>query len=161
MGMVQWTQDVSSVSGICQVRIWCLTFHSRSVEHHFVRPVLCGRYHHHKESQLWGKSGHLWTQASLSGMIQWTQYFPSVSRICQVKILYDASLFICEVSNKILYALIYVDDIIITGNHNSEVNQGITSHAGHFFIKDLPYLHVFLGIEVVRIAKGITLSHSN
>lgn len=64
-------------------------------------------------------------------------------------------------SNKILYALIYVDDIIITGNHNSEVNQGITSLAGHFFIKDLPYLHVFLGIEVLRIAKGITLSHSN
>uniref|UniRef100_A0A0V0I1I1 Putative ovule protein n=1 Tax=Solanum chacoense TaxID=4108 RepID=A0A0V0I1I1_SOLCH len=72
----------------------------------------------------------------------------------------DASLFIRKVSNSILYALVYVDDIIITGNHNSEVNQAISSLAGRFLIKDLGNLHFFLGIEVLRTAKGITLSQS-
>ncbi|KAH0751494.1 hypothetical protein KY285_004642 [Solanum tuberosum] len=73
----------------------------------------------------------------------------------------DASLFIRKVSNNILYALVYVDDIIITGNHLSEVNQAIASLAGRFSIKDLGNLHFFLGIEVLRTAKGITLSQSN
>lgn len=61
---------------------------------------------------------------------------------------------------KCLTALVYVDDIIITGNHNSEVNQAISSLAGRFSIKDLGNLHFFLGIEVLCTAKGITLSQS-
>ncbi|PHU23513.1 hypothetical protein BC332_08620 [Capsicum chinense] len=55
----------------------------------------------------------------------------------------DASLFIHKVSNNILYALIYVNDIIITGNHNSEVNRVIARLAGHFSIKDLGNLNLF------------------
>ena len=64
-------------------------------------------------------------------------------------------------SNNILYALVYVDNIIITGNHNSEVNRVIARFARRFSIKDLGNLNFFLGVEVLRTAKGITLSQSN
>ena len=48
-----------------------------------------------------------------------------------------------------------MDDIIITGNHNSEVNQAITSLNGRYSIKDLGNLHLFHGMEVIRDAKGV------
>ncbi|XP_070003574.1 uncharacterized protein [Nicotiana sylvestris] len=56
-----------------------------------------------------------------------------------VKSKSDASLFIRKVSNNVLYVLVYVDDISITGSHSSYVNQAIYCIAGH----------------------GITLSQSN
>lgn len=92
-------------------------------------------------------------------MVQWTQDVPL--HLGFVKSESDASLFIWKVLNNFLYILFYVDDIIITGNHNSEVNQVIASLVGRFPIKDLGNLHLFLGIEVLRTAKGITLSQSN
>lgn len=105
------------------------------------------------------KEIHLWTQVSTQGMVQWTQDVPL--HLGFVKSESDASLFIWKVLNNFLYILFYVDDIIITGNHNSEVNQVIASLVGRFPIKDLGNLHLFLGIEVLRTAKGITLSQSN
>ncbi|OIT21145.1 retrovirus-related pol polyprotein from transposon tnt 1-94, partial [Nicotiana attenuata] len=73
----------------------------------------------------------------------------------------DASLFIRKVSNNVLYVLVYVDDIIITGSHSSYVNQAIYCIAGRFSIKDLGNLNFFLRVEVLCVADGITLSQSN
>lgn len=47
-----------------------------------------------------------------------------------------------------IYILIYVDDLIITGRNQDEVNQIICYLDKQLSIKDLEELNYFLGIEV-------------
>lgn len=54
--------------------------------------------------------------------------------------------------------LIYVDDIIITGNDSKELNRFIDRLNKVFSLKDLGPLNYFLGIEVYRDSTGIYLS---
>ncbi|XP_060974254.1 uncharacterized mitochondrial protein AtMg00810-like [Cannabis sativa] len=54
--------------------------------------------------------------------------------------------------------LIYVDDIIITGNDSKELMLFITKLNTAFELNDLGELHYFLGIEVFLDATGIYLS---
>lgn len=51
----------------------------------------------------------------------------------------------------------YVDDIIVTGNDHSAIQQLKGFLAENFFIKDLGRLKYFLGIEVARSQHGIFL----
>jgi Reverse transcriptase (RNA-dependent DNA polymerase)/gag-polypeptide of LTR copia-type/GAG-pre-integrase domain len=55
----------------------------------------------------------------------------------------DNSLFIFRADNIILYLLVYVDDIILTGNNNSAVQSLITTFNSAFSLKDLGTLHFF------------------
>ncbi|GJS09367.1 ribonuclease H-like domain-containing protein [Tanacetum coccineum] len=60
--------------------------------------------------------------------------------------------------NGIFHALlVYVDDIIITGNNVFETEQFKVYLKSKFMIKDLGKLKYFLGIEVVETNKGIRL----
>ncbi|CAH9051136.1 unnamed protein product [Cuscuta europaea] len=70
----------------------------------------------------------------------------------------DNSLFIYRQNNTIIYLLLYVDDIIITGNSEFSVTQFISIISKHFAMKDLGNLHYFLGVEAIRSAKGLFLS---
>ncbi|CAH9084965.1 unnamed protein product [Cuscuta europaea] len=70
----------------------------------------------------------------------------------------DNSLFIYHQKNTITYLLLYVDDIIITGNSESSGTQFISIISKHFAMKDLGNLHYFLGVEAIRSAKGMFLS---
>lgn len=70
----------------------------------------------------------------------------------------DASLFVRISHGTVTYILIYVDDIIVTGNHHLTINAVLTSLADRFSIKDPVDLHYFLGIEVTRNSQGIHLS---
>ena len=54
--------------------------------------------------------------------------------------------------------VVYVDDIILTGDDVSEMNQLKTSILSTFEIKDLGTLRYFLGMEVARSKKGIVVS---
>ena len=65
------------------------------------------------------------------------------------------SLFILTTGTTSLYLLVYVDDIIITGNQPTLVDQFITRLAQQFSLKDLGSLTYFLGIEVVLHRQGI------
>ena len=51
-----------------------------------------------------------------------------------------------------------MDDIILTGNDESELNNVKNFLKSQFFIKDLGELKYFLGIEVLRTEKGICLN---
>lgn len=59
-----------------------------------------------------------------------------------------------------LYMLVYVDDIIITGNNPSAISWFITSLSTRFSLKDLGDLSFFLGIEVLRTQTGMHLAQS-
>jgi len=47
----------------------------------------------------------------------------------------------------ILFVLIYVDDILITGNSQTAIQLLIASLSQHFGLKNLGRLHYFLGVE--------------
>ncbi|KAK8560971.1 hypothetical protein V6N13_026406 [Hibiscus sabdariffa] len=70
----------------------------------------------------------------------------------------DSSLFVRRVINNIVYLLVYVDDIVITGNDDVEVQEVISSLNKEFSLKDLGELNYFLGIEVSYDDDGLVLS---
>jgi len=53
--------------------------------------------------------------------------------------------------------LLYVDDIIITGSASGAIQQVISALTTEFDIKDLGFLHYFLGIQITRTATGLFL----
>ncbi|KAK1418428.1 hypothetical protein QVD17_27572 [Tagetes erecta] len=70
----------------------------------------------------------------------------------------DHSLFIKNSGSNIVVALVYVDDIIITGDSLNEINAVKQLLNSKFMIKDLGLLKYFLGIEVIRTDEGLCLS---
>ena len=70
-----------------------------------------------------------------------------------------ASLFIYNRNKIIYFFMAYVDDIVHTGNNNSFLTNFIHNLANRFSIKDLGYLHHFLGIEVIPTSHGLFLSY--
>ena len=70
----------------------------------------------------------------------------------------DHTLFYKRDGDKLTVLIVYVDDIIITGNHKDEIKKLKKQLAQEFEVKDLGLLRYFLGIEVSRSAKGIYLS---
>ena len=54
--------------------------------------------------------------------------------------------------------IVYVDDIIITGENTRGIEELKTFLQGQFHTKDLGQLRYFLGIEVARSKEGISLS---
>lgn len=70
----------------------------------------------------------------------------------------DYSLFVRQFQNTFVVLLVYVDDIILTGNDESELNNVKIFLKSQFLIKDLGELKYFLGIEVLRTEKGICLN---
>nr|GEY77808.1 ribonuclease H-like domain-containing protein [Tanacetum cinerariifolium] len=57
-----------------------------------------------------------------------------------------------------LYLLVYVDDLVITGNSESEIKNFKTFLNQKFKIKDLGELKYFLGIEVLKTKNGLCLN---
>lgn len=70
----------------------------------------------------------------------------------------DHSVFYKCSSNKFIYLVVYVDDIVITGNDHDGI-AGLKQHLTHHFqTKDLGRLRYFLGIEVAQSKEGISIS---
>lgn len=53
--------------------------------------------------------------------------------------------------------LVYVDDIILTGNNNDRFKLFIDQLSTRFSLKDLGNLSYFLGMEALRTSKGLLL----
>ncbi|GJU71555.1 ribonuclease H-like domain-containing protein [Tanacetum coccineum] len=70
----------------------------------------------------------------------------------------DYSLYTKSDKGVFLDLLVYVDDIIITGNFFSEIEKFKVFLKSKFMIKDLGKLKYFLGIEVIDTDKGICLN---
>lgn len=55
------------------------------------------------------------------------------------------------------YFLVYVDDLILTGNNNTFFHHVVTSLASAFSVKELGKLSYFLGVEVLRSSMTCSL----
>ncbi|WOH13997.1 hypothetical protein DCAR_0933512 [Daucus carota subsp. sativus] len=69
----------------------------------------------------------------------------------------DNSLFTFNKGLVFIAVLVYVDDILITGNNNDTISHVKSFLATHFKLKDLGPLKYFLGIEIARSSAGIYL----
>ncbi|KAJ0806207.1 putative RNA-directed DNA polymerase [Helianthus annuus] len=72
----------------------------------------------------------------------------------------DTSLFVYKKGASIVYLLVYVDDIIITGSDPQLIQSFITRLNKEFSVKDLGVLGYFLGLEVAYSDTGIYLSEA-
>ena len=70
----------------------------------------------------------------------------------------DHTLFYQHANDKAAILIVYVDDIVITGDDSQEITNLKRYLAREFEVKDLGHLRYFLGIEVSRGSKGIFLS---
>jgi Reverse transcriptase (RNA-dependent DNA polymerase) len=70
----------------------------------------------------------------------------------------DHTMFIQRKCVKICILIVYVDDIVLTGNDLVEMKRLKASLAKEFEMKDLGELCYFLGIEVARSKNGVVLS---
>ena len=70
----------------------------------------------------------------------------------------DTLLFVLNNSGTILYLLVYIDDIIITGCNVGVVQTFIKLLSQCFSLKDLGTLSYFLGVEVASHTHGLFLS---
>ncbi|RVX17781.1 Retrovirus-related Pol polyprotein from transposon RE2 [Vitis vinifera] len=66
----------------------------------------------------------------------------------------DTSLFVLKFRGHLVYFLVYVDDLIITGDDEHLVNRYIHLLANRFSLKDLGKLSYFLGVELFPIRKA-------
>ena len=69
----------------------------------------------------------------------------------------DHSLFIKKKGDTVLFLLVYVDDMVITGNSLKEI-EIFKEFLNKFKIKDLGELKFFLGIEVLKTKEGLCLN---
>ena len=70
----------------------------------------------------------------------------------------DLSLFVYSRGNALLYFLVYVDDLIITGSDPSLVDTIIRKLDSKFSKKDLEVLYFFYGVEVLATPTSHLLS---
>ena len=63
----------------------------------------------------------------------------------------DATLFIKKVGRFVVYLVVYVDDLLMTGNNESYIAASIKKDLKKIFeMTDMGHLHYYLGIEVTQ-----------
>jgi len=63
-------------------------------------------------------------------------------------------------NGSIILLLVYVDDILVTGNNDSKIQEFIQLLKAKFDIRDLGFPETFLGIEITKTKSGLFLSQS-
>jgi hypothetical protein len=70
----------------------------------------------------------------------------------------DSSLFIYNTKSVAYYLLVYMDDLVITGNDPIFVSSNIVQLSNRFSLKDMGQLHFFLGMKVIPTTTSLFLS---
>lgn len=74
------------------------------------------------------------------------------------KVRSNNSLFILHTKNHVIITLVYVDDMLITGDSGELIESFVERLNTVFSLKDLGEFHFFLAIEVTRNNSGMFLS---
>lgn len=69
----------------------------------------------------------------------------------------DSSLFVKKIGDKVVVVLVYVDDLIITGDVEEEISQLKANLSVRFKMKDLGKLSHFLGLELTYVGDSLLL----
>ena len=69
----------------------------------------------------------------------------------------DSSLFVREKESRLVIVLVYVDDLIITGDFYEEIQRARENLSVQFQMKEFGELKHFLGLEVERTKEGLFL----
>lgn len=69
-----------------------------------------------------------------------------------------SSLFFLHTHDKVLFILIYVDDVLVTSKKVEFLKSFIANLHKFFSVKDLGFLHYFLGIQIRRSPAGFFLN---
>jgi hypothetical protein len=72
----------------------------------------------------------------------------------------DPSMFVCRNKQGTLILLLYVDDMLVTGDNTAMLHHFISLLSSEFAMKDLGFIHYFLGIELTRTNNGLHLSQA-
>ena len=72
----------------------------------------------------------------------------------------DGNLFIYNHDSYMVFLLLYVDAIIVIGNHPSFISSLIHSLSQEFDLKDLGRLHYFLGLQIDYTSDGLFVHQS-
>ena len=70
----------------------------------------------------------------------------------------DNSLYIRSSSESPIVIILYVDDLVIGGEHLININKVKSLLSDNFEMTNMKELHYFLGIEVIRTPAGIMIS---
>jgi len=70
----------------------------------------------------------------------------------------DYSLFVKKSTSVIIVLLVYVDDVVLTGNSIAEINAIKAHHHYRFHIKDFGSFNYFLGLEVTHSLDGLVFN---
>lgn len=90
---------------------------------------------------------------------EWNERFDIfVKSLNFVQSKHDKCLYVFKDKEALVYLLLYVDDIIITGNSDYLINKFKSALMSEFKTKDLGPLKCFLGIKIDRNVKGMFLS---
>ena len=100
---------------------------------------------------------------SLYGLKQspraWFDRFSKVLKVEGYKqCLSDHTMFVKTEGGRRCILIVYVDDIILTGDHIDEMSRIKLALGKEFEVKDLGNLKYFLGMEVARSRKGVYVS---
>lgn len=69
-------------------------------------------------------------------------------------------MFIYDYGPTLLYLLVYIDDVIVTGNDSDLLRSFIQRTEKEFSIKDWGRLSYFLGLEVTHTSDGLFLGQA-
>ena len=94
------------------------------------------------------KSPHAW----------FGKFIQAVEKFGLQKSKSNHSVFYQNSSSSIILLVVYVNDIVITGNDSTGISSLKSFLHGQFHTKDLEMLKYFLGVEVMRSKHGIFLS---
>lgn len=90
-------------------------------------------------------------QAPRAGFQRFSDFLSGLGFQCSQA---DTSLFVFQRGPSLLYLLVYVDDIILTGNEEALITRLISRIHSTFAIKDLGKLNYFLGLEVTHLPES-------
>ena len=104
---------------------------------------------------------HLWR--ALYGLKQapraWFANFSStISRLGYMAIHYDSALFLRYTDKGTILLLLYVDDMIITGDDLNDIQELKDFLSQQFEMKDLGHFSYFLGLEITHSTDGLYIT---